>query len=466
MFKTKRNAVMVLTDLLLVICLILLVAFVIPNPIRDQSHIPLFVWLTVTGIFVFISTILHIKSFNLVAKIRNKTFHQQETGILTEFIEKLRFCYSMDDFYENIGTILEEKGDCSVLFIDRQKDYVLYNSSDKLTCNPAVLTKLSQNFPLSWAEGCYFLGDNYGIVSGPKTARGFFIVNNSHQLFIFCRYTKLFDPAIYSTFVHEFKLFFARAKTIDDLAEISELSSEWNQLADTQRSFLPPVMPEIDKLKVAAYYRPLVNVSGDYYSVLPISRSKTLLMLGDVSGKGLAAARVMGLVMNTVKILDNKEDLPNMIRAVDKAIKGMKLQDKYTVLFLGIVDTNAMTIRYVNASMSDPLIISRSPDGYRIKPLSSNCSLVGIIDLTEVTVSEQRLFRGDVILMASDGVSEVMDENGEELGNTKLYENTIKASAVKEPQEFIDDVVNLVMSYNGDKKLRDDVTMMVAKIEG
>lgn len=208
MFKTKRNAVMVLTDLLLVICLILLVAFVIPNPIRDQSHIPLFVWLTVTGIFVFISTILHIKSFNLVAKIRNKTFHQQETGILTEFIEKLRFCYSMDDFYENIGTILEEKADCSVLFIDRQKDYVLYNSSDKLTCNPAVLTKLSQNFPLSWAEGCYFLGDNYGIVSGPKTARGFFIVHNSHQLFIFCRYTKLFDPAIYSTFVHEFKLFF------------------------------------------------------------------------------------------------------------------------------------------------------------------------------------------------------------------------------------------------------------------
>ena len=68
--------------------------------------------------------------------------------------------------------------------------------------------------------------------------------------------------------------------------------------------------------------------------------------------------------------------------------------------------------------------------------------------------------------MASDGVSEVMDESGEELGNTKLYEDTIKASAVKEPEEFIDDVVNLVMTYNGDKKLRDDVTMMVAKVEG
>ena len=224
-------------------------------------------------------------------------------------------------------------------------------------------------------------------------------------------------------------------------------------------------MPQIDGLSVAAYFRPLVNVSGDYYTVLPISKTKTLLMLGDVSGKGLAAALVMGLVMNTVKILENKDNLPGMIKAVDKAIKGMKLQDKYTVLFLGIVDTEKMTIRYVNASMSDPLIITRSPGGYRIKPLTSNCSLVGIIDLPEVEVAEQRLFRGDVILMASDGVSEVMDDSGEELGNTKLYQNTIKASAVKSPKEFIDDVVNLVMTYNGGKKLRDDVTMMVAKVE-
>ena len=166
-----------------------------------------------------------------------------------------------------------------------------------------------------------------------------------------------------------------------------------------------------------------------------------------------------------MKILGDKENLPAMIRAVDKAIKGMKLQDKYTVLFIGIVDTEKMTIRYVNASMSDPLIITNSPSGYRIKPLSSNCSLVGIIDIDDVQVDEQRLFRDDVILMASDGVSEVMNDEGVELGDTELYQKTIKKSAAKSPKEFIDDVVNLIMEYNGGKKLRDDVTMMVAKVE-
>ena len=53
-----------------------------------------------------------------------------------------------------------------------------------------------------------------------------------------------------------------------------------------------------------------------------------------------------------------------------------------------------------------------------------------------------------------------------ELGDTELFENTIKSAAAKEPQGFIDDIVKLIFDYNGNKKLRDDVTMLVAKIQG
>ncbi len=466
MFKTKRYVMMVIVSFVLAAAIVFLSCRIIPEDILQKDYAKLFIWIFVSVLTFGLSLVLHKISTTVYAHTVDKILKRRENAMLYEFIEKLRTCCSLDDFYENVGAVLEEKGDCSVLFVDREKEYVLYNSSDRLTCNAEVIKTLDMNFHNAWRDGVFFLGDDFGVVSQSKIARGFFIAYGQHHLYIFCKYTKLFEEDMYELFNKEFTRFFRRAKTIDGLAEISELSSEWNQLADTQRSFLPPVMPDIEKLSVAAYYRPLVNVSGDYYTVLPISRTKTLLMLGDVSGKGLAASLVMGLVMNTVKILDNKEDLPNMIRAVDKAIKGMKLQDKYTVVFIGVVDTSKMTIRYVNASMSDPIIISKSADGYKIKPLTSNCSVVGIIDIDEVEVSEARLFRGDVILMASDGVSEVMDENGVELGDTQLYEDTIKRSAAKGPQEFIDDVVDLVFSYNGDKKLRDDVTMMVAKVEG
>lgn len=466
MYQAKRRTAILITNVILIAVLTYIVINLIPAiKINRRPYSIAFTCGTV-GIVFCVMTILSRTLARLITeKVAEQSFERGETLILHDFIEKLKFCYSYDEFYQIIAEVLEIEGDCSCLYIDQEKEYILYNSPSSLTTNPEVTDKIRRNYGNKKQDGIYFLGANYGVVTNPKQSRGFFMINSGHQFFIFCRYTKLFDSYIYNTLYEEFSRFQSRVTTISDLTEISSLSKEWNQLAETQRSFLPPVMPVISKLSVAAYYRPLVNVSGDYYTVLPISETKTLLMLGDVSGKGLAAALVMGLVMNTVKNLENKENLAGVIQAVDKAIKGMKLQDKYTVVFIGIVDTEKMTIRYVNASMSDPLIITKSPNGYKIKPLTSNCSLVGIIDLPEIEVAEQRLFRGDVILMASDGVSEVMDDKGVELGTTKLYQETIKASAAKTPNQFINDVVELVLSYSGGKKLRDDLTMMVAKVE-
>ena len=387
-----------------------------------------------------------------------------DTKLIVDFIERLRFCYSLENLYKAIAETLELEADSSVLFIDRAKNYVLYNSPDRLSSLSTTRDKVAKNFSRSWKEGIYFLGSNFGIVSSYKHARGFFLCSKGHHFFVFNRYTRLFDLDIYEKLFEEYERFLSRRRIIEKLSEISSLTKEWEQLAATQVSFLPHTLPDIPHLKIAAYYRPLVNVSGDYYSVLPISESKTLLMLGDVSGKGLPAALIMGLVMNTVKIKENKEDLTGLIYAVDRAIKEMHLQDKYTVLFLGIVDTDKMRISYINASMSDPIILSRSPDGYRIKSLSSNASLVGIIDMGDVSVAEHRLFRGDTIVLATDGVSEVMDENGVELGDTDMFKKQLKASAAKQPQQMVDDIVNLIMGYNGSKRLHDDITMMVAKV--
>lgn len=466
MYQAKRRISVFITNVILIAFFTFTVISVIPALRRNSpKNSPLATLVTIGIAFGIVTVTSRIAAVYLTKKAAESSLEEGETEILSNFIEKLRFCYSLDEFNEIVSQVLEIEGDCSVLYIDRAQNYILYNSPDRLTCSKDITDKLERNYSKEWKDGLYFLGENYGVVTSSKKARGFLLVHNKQHLYVFCRYTKLFDHYIFKSLYEEYCRFQSRIKTIAQLSEISSLSKDWNQLAETQRSFLPPSMPFIDKLSIAAYYKPLVNVSGDYYTVLPISETKTLLMLGDVSGKGLAAALVMGLVMNTVKNIANKENLSGVIQAVDKAIKGMKLQDKYTVVFIGIVDTERMVIRYVNASMSDPVVISKSPTGYKLKPLTSNCSLVGIIDLPDIEPSELKLFRGDVILMASDGVSEVMDKDGVELGTTQLYQDTIKASAAKKPEEFIKDVVDLIHSYNGGAKLRDDLTMMVAKVE-
>ena len=468
MYKTNRRIVLTTVYVTIAVSFILLALYLVPqqraNDFRVYSNVfPIMVAGILFTLLLLVGTTIYA---NVRQYLEKKTLTTGETALLHTFINKLRFCYSLDDFTTAITEILEKQGDCSVLYIDRGTNYTLYNSPSRLTSMPETTNALRMNFSGDWDEGLFFMGDGMGIVSNQKKARGFFISSERQHLFVFCRYTRLFDSEIYTRLYEEFRRFQTRTRIISSLSEISELSKEWEQLADAQQSFLPPVMPDVKGVQLAAYFRPLINVSGDYYTVLPIDEHKTLIMLGDVSGKGLAAALVMGLVMNTVKIKENKEDLPGMLVAVDAAIKSMHLQDKYTVVFIGIIDTEQMKIRYINASMSDPIIITRSPTGHRIKPLTSNCSIIGILPLDEITVAEQRLFSGDVIMMASDGVSEVMNDEGVELGDTELFDTTIKAAAAKDPQGFIDDVVKLIFDYNGNKKLRDDVTMLVAKVQG
>ncbi len=462
MYKTKRRVIYFIINAAVLLLSVIVSILIV---LKGSDSRSIFVYFGIPAV-IFLSFLVAGSSIRHHADnfLRVKNLESGYTAYINKFIDALRFCYSFDDFYKQISEILELQADCAVLFIDREKNYVLYNSPDRISSYYTTRDVLANNFPVGWKDGFYYLGNNFGIVSSYRQARGFFICYQGKQFFVFNRYTMLFDTEIYSKLTEEFFRFIERTKIISNLSEISSLTKEWEQLADTQVSFLPHDIPNIPHLKIATYYRPLVNVSGDYYSILPIDSSKTLLMLGDVSGKGLPAALIMGLVMNTVKIIENKEDLVALIQAVDSAIKGMHLQDKYTVLFLGIVDTEEMKIRYVNASMSDPIVLSRAPDGYRIKELTSSASVVGIIDMDDVHVNEMRLFRGDTILLATDGVSEVMDDNGVELGDTEEYIQTLKSSAAKQPQQFVEDIVDLIMRYNGDKRLHDDVTMMVAKV--
>ncbi|WP_294429624.1 PP2C family protein-serine/threonine phosphatase [uncultured Treponema sp.] len=469
MYKTQRRIALITINFIAALAFIFIAINLAPQTkLTDYKTYSNLFPIIVTSILFAILLFTSVTIFDHArGKIEKKSMNSGATFFLTKFIDRLRFCYSLEDFTNAVSEVLELDADCSVLYVDRNANYILYNSPNRFTNDPKILTKLDLNYDVAWHDPINFIGDNLGLVENRNKARGFFFASDGEHFYVFNRYTYLFDTEIYEKLYEEFVRFQSRSRIISSLSEISELSTEWQQLADAQRSFIPKKLPEIKNMKLGAYFRPLINVSGDYYTVLPIDENKTLLMLGDVSGKGLAAALVMGLVINTVKIKENKEDLVGMIIAVDAAIKGMHLQDKYTVLFIGIVDTEKMKITYVNASMSDPIVVTRSPDGYRIKSLSSNCSVVGIIPIEpgDVQVSEQRLFSGDLIMMASDGVSEVMNADKVELGDTELFTDTIKASASKDPQDFVNDIVNLVLSYNADTRLHDDLTMLVAKVQ-
>lgn len=418
------------------------------------------------GILVFVIVAIFtdslFKAFS--KKIEEKEYDRPKTKIFSLFLEKLRFCYTIENLIDTVQNEMEYSGDCSIMIVNPEEDVVIYNSSSRFVSSPETFNSLNE-ITKDFKKGVYFLNTDMKVCQ-LKQARIAAVILEKIHFFIICRYLNEVEPEIFTNMLSEFSSYQDRISTLEQLLYFSELSQEWNMVANTQKAFLPQKLPEMPMLELAAYFKPLVNVSGDYYDAIKVDEHKTLLVVGDVSGKGLSAALVMGIVVNTIKIAKNKEDLSSLIVAVDSAIKRMGLLDKYTVLFLGLIDTEKMTIRYVNASMENPMILTEAPDGYKVKVLESTCSIVGIIDFAKVEVKERPLYRGDVILMMTDGIPEAMNDEGIELGETDTYLESIKSFAQYSADKIVENVANLAYAHTNNKPMRDDITIMCAKIKG
>lgn len=420
----------------------------------------------VAGLLFVLLTILVRRGLRgMDAALRRQAFQRSDTRLLKATVDRLRFAFTTNDLISALRETLEFSADATVLLVDMPKRYLVYNSSSAVGTDPAVFGELVRHYD-QWRDGFFFFDENLDLVSNQRGARGFFLVKGRLHVYIFLRFLRVMESEVFPELYAEFVGFLSRNETVEKMFSIAALSKDWAAVAETQRSFLPKNLPSVEGLELASFFKPLVNVSGDFYDVLPLDERRTLLLLGDVSGKGLAAALIMGIVMNTIRISEDKEDLESLVRNVDTAIKGMRLEDKYTVLFLGLVDTERMTLRYVNASMADPLIISETRAGRQIRHLKSTCSLIGILDLETVGVSEISLFPGDVIFIATDGVSEVPGPGGVMLGDHERWIDYVTDESARPMAEFVEGFEALASAYSGGAQLRDDLTVLAARVVG
>jgi serine phosphatase RsbU (regulator of sigma subunit) len=391
------------------------------------------------------------------------SFSGRETRLVAGFTERVGVCFTTTDLVDAIREKLEIPADMSAILLRSSNWEIVYQSSAAAANRPRLIQELDVKFR-ERPEGVWFMSERLEAQSSPRRSRGFVIISSGFHLFVFTRLCPYIEIEAFKELKRELDIHFNRVGTIAELFEMASLSREWELIAETQRSFLPKSLPSPAKLDLSVFYRPLVNVSGDYYDAIAVDDNRTLLIVGDVSGKGLAAALIMGIIMNTVRIAKDKSDLAGLVRAIDAAVRDMGFDDKYTVLFIGLVDTAKRTMRYVNAAMADPIIITQTATGPKVIRLEPTMGLIGLVPFDEVVVEELPLRTDEIILLASDGVTEVADSSGERLGETELFEKSLAQASKANVTDFVSSVSALLFSYVGDKPLKDDVTILAAKV--
>lgn len=377
---------------------------------------------------------------------------------LYDFCEKIRVSFSINDLTAAIQEILEDEADFAVLWFDSKNGNKIYNSPARKTGDAVFIKDLLSHYK-GYKEGMYFLDSGNTVCKKMSRAEGVLISGKDYLLFFYSHYLPVFDRNLFDEVHREFLNYLTRVETTEKMFSLSAISKEWSLLAETQKSFLPESVPELPGLDTSLYYEALVNVSGDYYFLTPVDENRSLIVTGDVSGKGLSAALIMGIIINTIKIVENKADILKILKLIDTAIKDMEFDGKFTAIFIGLYDRSSKELSYINAGMPEPWLVS----DFVIKILSSNCPLVGIIDLGEVVVQKAEVKTGDILIIATDGLTEIENEEGLQLMDSPDYKEVILNHTNFDSQGIVDAIIGMSKNYSEQGKLRDDISLIVSK---
>ena len=195
-------------------------------------------------------------------------------------------------------------------------------------------------------------------------------------------------------------------------AMVIEDRREWATACDVQQRFMRPPAPAMDAIDYSAKCRQAHELGGDCYDFVPLADGRLALVVGDASGKGIAAALMISNVQSSLRTaaLFTGNDGAAMLRAINQHVYATSLTDRYATLFYAVLDEPARTLRYVNAGHNPPIVMRR--DG-SIDWLETGGAPVGMFPDWPFEEGAVQLNSGDLVVAYTDGVIEAENPFGE-----------------------------------------------------
>jgi phosphoserine phosphatase RsbU/P len=230
-----------------------------------------------------------------------------------------------------------------------------------------------------------------------------------------------------------------------------------------QRAFRSESVPlpycEVGSAYVSATSR--VSVGGDVFDVYRLSATRALVLIADISGKGVDVAVLTAFVKFMIRAIALRQSEPAAILAEfnDAFSKAVGNPYLFVSMFVGVLDTATMRLEYGSAG-HDAAYVRRHDDG--VEQLSVTGPVLGVME-EPYHSSAIDLEPGDVIVLATDGLTEVRNRAGKQLLSSGAMELIERAGP--HAQQLADELVAAVRTFCG-KRLRDDVAILAIRLIG
>jgi phosphoserine phosphatase RsbU/P len=227
-----------------------------------------------------------------------------------------------------------------------------------------------------------------------------------------------------------------------------------------QRGFLPVQLPEVPGYEFFAHYESAYEVGGDYYDFIRLPRQRVAVLVGDVAGKGVAAALLMAKLCADARFCMLAEPVSAAaFTRLNSLMNQTGIADRFVTLAAAILDPESHTVTLVNAGHPPPLIYHRATRTVEEAIGNERAGLpLGVLDGFAYASCQVSLEPGDCILAFTDGVTEAMDVNNVQL-QTKGVHAAVQGEAYS-PRALGERVVEVVKQFAAGRSQHDDIALV------
>ncbi len=250
------------------------------------------------------------------------------------------------------------------------------------------------------------------------------------------------------------------ATLLEERMERERMERELELATEIQQRFQPagpPIVPgyEFQGISFSCY-----EIGGDYYDFIRRPDGKMMIALGDVSGKGTAAALLMSSLHAAVHAqIAAKSSLWQTVTSVNEYLAENTPANRFVTLFLGELDPETGLVRYINAGHNPPLVANANG---AMSQLDAGGLPLGLMPMSQYEEGELYLGTGDMLVVYSDGVSEAVNPLDEEFGMERLTQ-VVHTNRSASASGMRDKVESALSAFTQTAPANDDITLVIAK---
>jgi len=241
------------------------------------------------------------------------------------------------------------------------------------------------------------------------------------------------------------------------------IKKELELAARMQQKLIPDNlrMPVNKYLVVNGFYYPHYEVGGDYYDCISLSETKTGFCIADVSGKGISAAILMSNFQASLRALFTQDiELGTLLKKLNSLTIANAAGEKFITFFVARYDSQKGILEYINAAHNSPVLYNTVTG--KLQLLESQCVGIGMLDEFPPVEKETVIINDySKIVCYTDGLSELKDEEGKDLGTGEIIAHITNTDPVG---KNIQEMFTRLGIPDNNPRLFDDVSIIAADL--